>query len=77
MRFLRWQADLLKRVEPEHQLIVGVIMVDLSLLYVPYYFMTSEPLGIYSMSAFALFFAGMSCAWTAEVLINQKEGNNG
>lgn len=59
---LRWQADIIRRwFTPRRTTHLGVLFVDISFLYVPYYFWSGEKFGVYSMSALALFFAGVVC----------------
>jgi hypothetical protein len=62
MRILEWQASLISRTFTPHRItLLGVIFIDISLCYVPYYFWSGEKFGVYSMSFLALFFAGIIC----------------
>jgi hypothetical protein len=59
---IRWQARLIRDwFTPKRTTHLGVVFVDASLLYVPYYFFSGEKFGVYSMSMLALFFAGVVC----------------
>lgn len=58
----RWQADLIRRCfTPRRTTHLGVVFIDISILYIPYYFISGEKFGVYSMSFLALFFAGVVC----------------
>lgn len=74
MRALRWQADIIRNVfSAERMMLLGVFMLDLSLLYIPYYFISGEKFGVYSMSFLALAFAGIVCVIEARLAEKQNE----
>lgn len=75
MHPLRWQADLVKRIfTPKRITHMGVVMVDISIAYVPYYFISGEKFGVYSMSFLALFFAGLICVVEGVRAEDETEG---
>lgn len=54
-------------------MMLGVIMVDISMLFIPWYPFSGEKFGVYAMSQLALMFAGILCTVEAERMEKEDE----
>lgn len=63
---------ILDNFTPRNQLRLGVIMVLIGVAYFAYMPFADEQPAIYTMSAFALIFAGVATVCAVETLIEQK-----
>lgn len=72
---LDWQADWLRRAfTPRQQMRSGVAMIDISFLYLGWWKWSGEPVGIFTMSAWAMLFSGITAVIAAEIAERNDKG---
>lgn len=75
IKFLEWELKImLKYLSPRNQLLLGILLCNLSIPLFVYGFFIDEPFFVYQMSAGAIFLNGIGIVVAAQALVEVTPG---